>query len=129
MNNHVASPFREVLNSFLEASREAYSPNMHVNIVGTYPVAEIRATFTEMLDLFGCPLRTNIGSEINEWRFTGPGGRPFTIYDTGVPSETVKQEVEFFLGAESDDEGKPFILWVCEKLDAYRIMHRQRFLA
>lgn len=107
---------------------ETYVAYFEANVLDTVCIARVEAEFSEMSYLFGPSLIVDYGDQVNEWRFTGPGGT-FTIYDASIRSDKTKSRCVFCIGAASEAAGAGFKTWVVDKLSAHRAVRAQRYLA
>ena len=100
------------------------APNANINKVSM--CATVRARFAEVFMLFGESRRIDGVSE-NEWRFTGPNGEVFTIYDSAdLPADQVPGLFTFGIGAENQTSGNDFAIWLADQIYAVRLSAGQR---
>jgi len=95
---------------------------------GSVFVGTIEASFSDLFDLFGAPLRVDDGVVSNEWRFAGAAGA-FSVYDSVPGSETVDGDSIFRIAAPSHAAGQKFSVWLADKVYARRLTWDAKFVA
>lgn len=106
--------------------RQPFVLNLLAKDHGCHFTGTIESSYSEMLAIFGPARRTF--DDANEWPFTGPTGETYIVYDS-LPSEQVRGDYVFSIGALTHENGRLFTLWLQEQIGAHRVTKEFKFVA